>query len=93
VTAFNYQQIVVDGVEISEVWGLIDAAPGSHENNKRGVAVKEWLSRHADRARANGYKWSRASVDPKDPGHLLFEAWPTRPDDEGPPRWFGGDAF
>lgn len=87
-TAFNYQQIVVDGVEISEVWGVIDAA----RSERREMAAQEWLSRHADRARANGYQWSRATVDPKDSGHLLFEAWPTRPDDEGPPRWFGGDG-
>lgn len=90
-TAFNYQQIVVDGVEISEVWGLISAAPGGETNNKRGIVVQEWLQRHGDRARANGYQWCRASVDPKDAGHLLFEAWKERPADEGPPRWFGGD--
>lgn len=91
-TAFNYQQIVVDGVEISEVWGLIDAASAHPDNYKRDLVVKEWLTRHADRARAHGLTHCRASVDPKDPGHLLFEAWPERPADEGPPRWFGGDG-
>jgi hypothetical protein len=90
--AFNYQQTVVDGVEVSEVWGLIASAPGSPSNYKKDAVVKEWLSRHADRAHAKGYTHCRASVDPNDPGHLLFEAWPARPDHEGPPRWSGGDA-
>lgn len=86
-SAFRYEQIIVDGVEISEVWGLDHVS-----DDKKATVTKEWLDRHAHRAKAQGYTHCRASVDPKDAGHLLFEAWPMRPDDEGLPRWFGGDG-
>jgi hypothetical protein len=86
-SGLEYQQEMIDGVEVSEVWGLIDAATG----DKKRTVVEEWTLRHADRARANGLKHGRVTVDPNDPGHLLHEAWPTKPDDEGPPRWWSAE--
>lgn len=90
-------QIVVDGVLISEGWGIgswsgPDARDDWATDGKREAARKEWVQRHNEYARASGYGgWVRLSVDPKDAGHMLHEAWKERPADEGPPRWFGGD--
>jgi hypothetical protein len=84
----RYQQSIVDDVKVSEVWGLLDAAP----SEKHHLVAQEWVQRHAARAQAKGFAWSRASVHAKDEGHLLFEAWRVRPDDEGKARWAkGGD--
>lgn len=84
--AFRYEQIVVDGIEISEVWGVANVP-----DERKAPVIAEWVQRHGDRARANGFTHTRLSVDPNDPGHLLHEAWPALPEDEGAPRWFAGD--
>jgi hypothetical protein len=82
--AYRYEQIEAEGVRISEVWGL----PIHEDEPDR--AHKEWIKRHDEHATASGLGWQRLTVDPQDANHLLHEAWPSRPDDEGPPRWFGG---
>lgn len=69
-SAFKYEQTVVDGVEVSEVWGLDNMA-----DEKKEAVIKEWIDRHAHRATAQGYTETTLTKDAADSGHYVFKAW------------------
>ena len=69
-SAFKYDQTVVDGVEVSEVWGLDNVL-----EEKKEAVVKEWIERHAHRARAQRATNAELTADPADSGHYVFKAW------------------
>lgn len=69
-SAFKYEQSVVDGVEVSEVWGLDNVT-----DDRKAAVVEEWVQRHASRAKAQGYAQIEFTPDPSDTGHYLFRAW------------------
>jgi hypothetical protein len=71
VSAFKYQQTVVDGVEVSEVWGLDNVT-----DDKKEAVIKEWIDRHAHRAMAQGFTHAELTPDPEDSGHFVFKARP-----------------
>lgn len=77
---YRYEQSTIDGVLVSEVWGLRATKNG-------GDPVREWTERHAAFAKASGHVHQRVTVDDSQSGHLLHEAWREVPADEGEPRW------
>ena len=68
-SVFKYEQNVVDGVEVSEVWGLLNVP----DDRKREV-YEEWLQRHYSRAQAQGLTNCELTCDPEDEGHFVFKA-------------------
>jgi hypothetical protein len=68
--AFKYEQNVVEGREVSEVWGL-DNVP----DDRKAAVIQEWIQRHTSRAKALGYVHSALTTDPHDSGHYVFKAW------------------
>jgi hypothetical protein len=69
-SAFKYEQSVVEGVEVSEVWGLDNVT-----DDKKEAVIKECIDRHAHRAAAQGYIETALTKDPTDSGHYVFKAW------------------
>jgi len=51
----------------------------------KGKEAQAWIEAQARIATDAGARWQR--VTKKDDGSLLHEAWETRPEDEGKPRW------
>lgn len=69
-SAFKYEQTVVEGVEVSEVWGLDNVA-----EEKKAAVCQEWIDRHMHRATAQGYTEWTVTRDAADSGHYIFKAW------------------
>lgn len=47
----------------------------------------EWIERHSDLATQEGATFARVSTHPDDESLILFEAWKTKPEDQGELRW------
>lgn len=62
-------------------------AEAKASDHKSGVELKQWVNRQLEQARAKGCQHIRATNDPASIGHVLLEAWLTKPADEGQPRW------